>query len=282
MKLIDTHAHLNFNNFKNDADSVIQRSLAEDTWLINVGVDLKTSRRTLYYANKYERGVYAAVGLHPMHLFSFDAKTDDYDFTTRGEEFNYDVYEQLAKFPKVVAIGEVGLDYYHMNIGENKEEIKQKQKETFYQQLLLARKLDKPVIIHCREAHDDMIALLKEFRKEYKDLIPDDFWGVMHCFSGDEDLAWQYFNFGLMISFTGIITFSRQWDELIRKLPNDRFMVETDCPFLTPEPFRGQRNEPAYVKYIANRIAEIKHLENDRIAEISTNNAKKLFKLYDK
>jgi TatD DNase family protein len=279
MNLIDTHAHINFNAYKSDADEVIQRTLAEDVWLINVGADLKTSRRALDYANKYERGIYAAIGLHPIHLFSFNATQDNYDFSTRGEEFNYDAYEQLAKFPKVVAIGEAGLDYYHMNIGEDKEKIKQTQKDAFYQQLLLARRLDKPIIIHCREAHDDMLSLLVDFRKEHRDLIPDGFWGVMHCFSGNEDLAWQYFNLGLMVSFTGIITFSRQWDELIRKIPNDRFMVETDCPFLTPEPFRGQRNEPIYVKYVASRIAEIKHLSEMRIAEITTNNAKKLFKI---
>jgi TatD DNase family protein len=275
--LIDTHAHINLNAFRTDGDEVIQCALSENTWMINIGADLKTSRRTLDYANKYEKGVYAAVGLHPMHLFQFDAKSDDYDFTTRGEEFNYDVYEQLAKFPKVVAIGEVGLDYYHMNIGEEKEKIKRLQREVFHQQLLLARRLNKPVIIHCREAHDDMIEILEKFRKENKELIPNGFWGVMHCFSGDEDLAWKYFNMGLMISFTGIITFSQQWDELIRKIPNDRFMIETDCPYLTPEPHRGKRNEPVFVKYIAERIAEIKHLPIERIAEITTNNAKRFF-----
>jgi len=277
---IDTHAHLNFNSFKDDADEVIQRCLTESVWMINVGADYKTSHRALDYANKYEKGVYAAIGLHPMHLFAFRAKTNDYDFYTRGEDFNYDAYEQLGKFEKVVAIGEVGLDYYHLDIGEDVDKIKARQKETFWNQLLLARRLDLPVIIHCRQAHDDMISILRDFRKEYKELIPiNKPWAVMHCFSGDEDLAWQYFNLGLIVSFTGLITFSSQWDDLIRKLPNDKFMIETDCPFLTPEPYRGQRNEPVLVKYVAKRIAEIKNLTLERVAEIATANARRFFNI---
>ncbi len=278
--LIDTHSHVNFNNFREDADEVIQRALEEDTWLINVGADYKTSRRALDYANKYEHGVYAAVGLHPMHIFSFNAKSDDYDFTTRGEEYNHDAYEKLAKFEKVVAIGEIGLDYYHMDIGQDIAVIKQAQREVLWQQLLLARQLDLPVIIHCRQAHDDMLDLLKDFRKEFRDLIPKGRpWGVMHCFSGDEDLAWQYFGLGLIVSFTGLITFSRQWDDLIRKLPDDKYMVETDCPFMTPEPHRGERNEPLLVSFVARRIAEIKNQPNERIAELTTHNARNLFKI---
>jgi len=277
---IDTHAHLNLREFKDDADRVIQRTLAEDTWMVNVGADYKTSKRTLDYANKYEKGVYAAVGLHPMHLFEYRAQSEDYDFTTRGEEFNYDIYEKLAKFEKVVAIGEVGLDYYHMDIGEDAEVIKKTQKEVFWQQLLLARRLDLPVIIHCRQAYDDLIDLLKEFRKEHRDMIPPHKpWGVKHCFSGTEDQAWKLFDLGIMVSFTGLITFSKQWDDLIRKLPSDKFMIETDCPFLTPEPHRGQRNEPLFVKFVAERIGELKNLTTERIGEITTQNARLFFNI---
>lgn len=278
--LIDTHAHLNFNSFQDDADEVIQRSLAADTWIINVGADYKTSKRGLAYANRYEKGVYAAVGLHPMHLFSYRAKAQDYDFHTRGEDFNYDIYEKLAKFEKVAAIGEIGLDYYHLDIGHEINVIKKKQQDVFKSQLLLARRLDLPVIIHCRQAHDDMLEILSDFRCQHKDLIPTDrSWGVMHCFSGDEDLAWQYFNLGMIISFTGLITFSRQWDELIRKLPFEKFMVETDCPFMTPEPFRGRRNEPAFVKYVAQRVAEIKGVDISKVAAETTKTAKRFFNI---
>jgi len=277
---VDTHAHLNLNSFKDDADDVIQRALNENTWMINVGADLKSSRRALDYANKYECGVYAAVGLHPMHLFRFNAKTDEYDFTTRGEEFNYDVYEQLAKFPKVVAIGEVGLDFYHMDIGVVKDEIISLQKEVLWQQLLLARRADLPVILHSRKSYDCLVKLIKRFRKEHRDLMPKNKpWGVVHCFEGNEDEAWRFFNLGLIISFTGLITFSKRFDDLIRRLPNDKFMIETDCPFLTPEPCRGQRNEPRLVKHVAERIAEIKDLSKERVAEITTQNARKFFNI---
>lgn len=278
--LIDTHAHVNFSAFKADADEVIRRSLAAETWMILVGSEVKTSKRALEYANKYEKGVYAAVGLHPMHTHAQNVSGDDYGFNTREEEFSYDVYEKLGQFKKVVAIGEIGLDYYQLDITSDLEAIKQKQKEIFYEQLRLAHNLKLPVIIHCRQAHDDMLQILKVFRKEYKSSWPKDkVWGVMHCFSGDEELAWQYFSLGLIVSFTGLITFSVKWDDLIRRLPNDKFMVETDCPYMTPEPFRGQRNEPLLVKRVAERIAEIKNLSFVRVAEISTANARGLFSI---
>ncbi len=281
MLLIDTHAHVNFSAFKNDADEVIKNSLDNNVWMILVGSEHKTSQRALEYANKYEKGVYAAIGIHPIHLERglVEDEEQDYSFPTKGEEFHYDSYEKLAKFEKVVAIGEIGLDYYHID-KDRTEEVKKKQKEVFVQQLLLARRLDIPVIIHCRQAHDDMLMILKDFKQKYKNLIPSDKpWGVMHCFSGDEDLAWQYFSLGLIVSFTGLITFSKQWDDLIRKLPFEKFMIETDCPYMTPEPFRGKRNEPMLVKYVADRIAEIKNLTTDRVAEITTNNARDLFNI---
>jgi len=280
MMFIDTHAHVNFNSYKDDADEVIHRSLSNGTGMILVGSEYKTSKRGLDLANKYEKGVYAAVGLHPIHLEEIRAESqeEDYNFNTRAEEFNYDNYEKLAKFEKVVAIGEIGLDYYHINLSGNVSAIKRKQQDIFQEQLILACQLGRPVIIHCRQAHDDMAAILKDFRKKHKDLMPADRpWGVMHCFSGDEDLAWQYFSLGLIISFTGLITFSKQWDDLIRKMPLEKFMIETDCPYMTPDPYRGSRNEPILVKYVAKRMAEIKNLSLTRLAEISTKNAQGFF-----
>jgi TatD DNase family protein len=277
---IDTHAHVNFSAFKDDADEVIKNSLAENTWMILVGTDYKTSKAALNMANKYERGVYAAVGLHPIHLFPTQAEGEDYSFNSRQEDFNSEFYEKLLAFEKVVAVGEIGLDYYHINKSVDIAQVKNKQQEVFLEQLVLARKNNLPVIIHCRNAHDDTLKVIGEFRKEYKDLLPKEQpWGVMHCFSGDEDLAWRYFGLGLMISFTGLITFSKQWDDLIRKMPPDKFMIETDCPYMTPEPYRGQRNEPLFVKLVAKRIAEIKNLTVERIAELSANNAKNLFNI---
>lgn len=278
--LIDTHAHINFNEFKDDGDEVIHRSLANNTWMILVGAEYKTSKRALEYANKYETGVYATVGLHPIHLNEIKANGEDYNFISRQEDFNYDVYEKLAQFKKVVGIGEIGLDYYHIDPTADLATVKKRQQETFLSQLKLANNLNLPVIIHCRQAHDDMLEILKKFKKDFNDQLPKDkSWGVAHCFSGDEDLAWRYFSLGLMISFTGIITFSAKWDNLIRKVPTDKIMVETDCPFMAPEPFRGKRNEPLLVKYVAERIAEIKNLSAERIADITTNNARTLFNI---
>jgi len=282
--LIDTHAHVNFAAFKDDADEVIRRSLVAETWMVLVGAEIKTSNRALSFANKYEKGVYAAVGLHPVHLEDGRVDTgedgENSGFISRAEEFDYGSYEKLAKFEKVVAIGEIGLDYYHLDPAKDLAAVKKRQHEVLAQQLLLARSLDLPVIIHCRQAHDDLLALLQDFKKEYGHLIPADRpWGVIHCFSGDEDLAWKYFKLGLLISFTGLITFSQQWDDLIRKIPLDRLMIETDTPYMTPEPYRGQRNEPLLVQYVARRIADIRGIKLEKVAESTTNTARNFFRI---
>lgn len=279
MKFIDTHAHINFHHFREDADEVIKRALDHNTDMVLVGSEFKTSKRGLEYANKYEKGIYSAVGLHPIHLENIQVKEEDAEFISRAEEFNYDNYEKLARMEKVVAIGEIGLDYNYINkISPEAEKIKNKQKEVFVKQLNLARDLELPAIIHCRMAHIDLLEILKNFKEKNKQfLAPGEPWGVIHCFSGNEDLAWEYFNLGLMISFTGLITFSKQWDDLIRKMPVDKFMIETDCPYMTPEPYRGKRNEPVLVKYVAERIAQIRKTGLERIAEASTANAKNFF-----
>jgi len=282
--LIDSHAHVNFAAFKDDADEVIRRSLAADTWMVLVGSEFKTSNRALNFANKYEKGVYAAVGLHPVHLEDGRVDTGEEGeaggFIAHGEEFDYGSYEKLAKFEKVVAIGEIGLDYYHLDPTKDLAAIKKKQHEVFAQQLLLARSLDLPVIIHCRQAHDDLLMILQDFKKEYGHLIPSDRpWGVLHCFSGDEDLAWKYFKLGLLISFTGLITFSQQWDDLIRKIPLDHLMIETDTPYMTPEPYRGKRNEPLLVQYVAQRIADIRGIKAEKVAEVTTATARSFFRI---
>lgn len=279
---IDTHSHLNFNAYRNDADDVIKRALDEDVQMIIASANYKSSKKALEIANKYLRGVNVAVGLHPTNLEDVIEKYDGKEILVSAEEFNIDIYQQLAKFKKVVAIGEIGLDYYRRDLHKNMSLIKEQQKKVFLAQLKLALDLELPVIIHCRDAHDDLLTILSKFKSEYQERLPKDRpWGVMHCFSGDEDLAWKYFNIGLIISFTGVITFSKQWDALIRKVPTDKIMIETDCPFMTPEPYRGKRNEPVLVKYVAKRIAEIKGLTAEEVGERTTENARKLFSLID-
>jgi len=282
--LFVSHSHLNFSAFKDDSDEVIRRALSSETWMVLVGSDFKTSNRALNFANKYDKGVYAAVGLHPVHLEDGRVDTgedgENIGFIAKAEDFDYGSYEKLAKFEKVVAIGEIGLDYYHFDSSKDLAAVKRKQHEVLAQQLLLARSLDKPVIIHCRQAHDDMLALLQDFKKEYSHLIPSNKpWGVLHCFSGDEDLAWKYFKLGLIISFTGLITFSQQWDDLIRKIPLDHMMIETDSPYMTPEPYRGQRNEPILVQYVAQRIADIRGIKLEKVTESTTNTARSFFEI---
>jgi TatD DNase family protein len=281
MKLIDTHCHLNFPYFKDDIDETIRRALDADIEMVVVGTDYKSSKRGLEIANRYQNGVYVAVGLHPEALEDRTEEDNGNKAYLQAEAFNADIYQQLAKFPRVVAVGEIGLDYFRLKAGGAAgEDVKRKQRQVFWEQLEFALQLGLPAMIHCRQAHDDMLALLTEFKNKYRSLLPTERpWGVLHCFSGDENLAWHYFNLGLAISFTGLVTFSKNWDSLIRKMPDDRLLVETDAPFMTPEPYRGKRNEPFLVSLVAKRIADIRGVSLERVAAITTANAQKLFRL---
>ena len=282
--LIDSHAHLNFNTFKEDVDEVIKRALENNIWVINIGSQYSTSKRAVEIAQKYENGVYAAVGLHPIHLEDRKIDHSEVDsqivFKTRAEDLDYEKYKELAQNPKVVAIGEIGLDYWYKPKTKKKlEEFKEKQKEAFLKQLSLAKDSNLPVILHCRLAHDDLTEILnyKLKTKNYK------LEGVIHCFTGNEKQAQKYLDLGFYLGFTGLI-FKKiegvpDWQEIIKKLPIEKILIETDCPYLTPPPFENQRNEPLYVKYIAQKIAEIKNISYEEIAETTTQNAKKLFKI---
>jgi len=272
--LIDTHAHVNFVAYKTDGDEVTERALKENIWMINVGSERDTSRRALEYAKKYPKGVFAAVGLHPIHLREqqIGAPLDEYEtveFKTQAEKFEYDYYKSLAQDPKVVAIGETGLDYYHN--AANKE----LQKEVLLEQMSLADALKKPIIFHCREAHNELLATLREWELFGNKKLR----GVIHSFSGRWSQAQQYLAMGFYLGFNGIITFARDYDKVIKQMPLERLLLETDCPYLTPVPFRGKRNEPAYVEYVAEKVAELRGISFDEIAEATTKNAKELFKI---
>ncbi len=271
--LIDTHAHINFNAYKEDADEVIRRSLDNGVWMINVGSQYETSRKAVKIAEKYPAGVYAAVGLHPIHLTEgiFKVKLDEEEssFQTKNEDFHYEKYKKLAESEKAVAIGEIGLDYYYRPKTKTKlNQFKERQKEVFLKQLALAEELNLPVIFHCRSAHQDLIEILAG-RKTAR--------GVIHCFTGDWQQAEEYLAMGFYLGFNGII-FKLDLAEVIEKTPLKRILIETDCPYLTPPPMTG-RNEPLYVKYVAEKIAEIRKLRYKEISVITTENAKKLFKI---
>lgn len=276
-KLIDTHAHVNFNAYKNDSDEVIKRSLAENISIINVGSQYSTSKRAMEMAEKYEKGVYAAIGLHPIHLETGLVKIkndkEEIQFPTIEEHFNYEEYKKLARSPKVVAIGEIGLDYYWKPKTKSKLALfKEKQVEVVFQQIDLAKDLDLPILFHCRMAHDDLIEIL-----QYKMKTIDNLRGTIHCFTGTWDQAQKYMALGFYLGLNGII-FKMNLDEVIAKAPLDKILLETDCPYLTPHPMEG-RNEPIYVKYVAEKIAKIKNLSYDEVSEITAKNAQKLFQI---
>ncbi len=252
--LIDTHAHLNFSQFADDTiENILARAKAVGVQkVINVGADLTSSKDSVALASKHE-AIYASVGIHP------------HDVMTVTDEHLKELAE-LSKSPKVVAIGETGLDYFKYD-GD-----RQKQQDIFRAQLRLAKERALPVIIHDRDAHADVLAILKEFAPLK---------GVMHCFSGDVAFARSVLELGMLISFTGNITFPKAQNlrDVVAAIPLEKMMVETDCPFMAPVPYRGQRNEPAYVLEIAKKIAEVKDLALDDVARITTANAKTLFSL---
>ncbi len=371
--LIDTHAHLNFSAYKEDFDEVIKRSIDNGVWMINIGSQYTSSERAVEIAKKYDYGVYAAIGLHPIHLETGLVKIkidpEEIEFKTREEEFDYEKYKnlafgknldsfgiknlafgknldsfgiknlipygigknldsfgiknlipygigknldffgnkKLAQSTKVVAIGEIGLDYYYKPKTKTKMEIfKEKQRSSLYQQLKLAKELNLPVIFHCRFAHDDLIEILKSQTTNYKQIsnFPNEvglscspsrpsemgslcspshgagraskLQGVVHSFTGTWPQAEKYLEIGLYLGFNGII-FKLDLDEIIKKMPLERILLETDCPYLTPPPITG-RNEPLYLKQIAEKIAKIKNVSFETIAETTTQNAKNLFK----
>lgn len=282
-KYIDIHSHVNFKAFDEDRDEVIKRALENDNWVINVGTQVDTSRKAVEMANQYPEGVYAIIGLHPIHTGAsyHDEKElgeGGKEFTSRGEVFDKESYRELLKDPKVVAIGECGLDYYRMN-----EESIEKQKRAFVEQIELANEFNKPLMLHIRNnqkqelitgkegepnAYLDALKLLKEYATVK---------GDVHFFAGSPEEAKAFTDFGFTLSFTGVITFTKDYDEVIRNTPLEMIMSETDSPYVTPVPYRGKRNEPIYVKEVVKRIAEIKNLPEGEVAAAIIANAKRVF-----
>ncbi|MBI2453989.1 MAG: TatD family hydrolase [Parcubacteria group bacterium] len=272
-KLIDAHTHVQFAAYQDDVDEVIKRSLAAGIWLVNVGTQLDTSRDAIALAEKHPEGVYATVGLHPIHTDkSFHDKQElgeeGGEFTSRGEVFNYEAYKQLAQHPKVVAIGECGLDYYRS------AEFRKKQEGVFVSQIELAQEVKKPLMIHCRQAFDDLLNVLRDNRHKLQ-TVP----GIIHFFSGDVLHATKLLDMGFYFTFGGVVTFSRDYDEIVKTVPLNHIMLETDAPYVTPAPHRGKRNEPSYLPEIAKKLAEIKGVDLEEIAHHTTENAMNIFKI---
>jgi TatD DNase family protein len=250
--LIDSHAHLTFKDYRKDLASVMRRAReAGVTAIVTVGCDVESSEDGVRLAN-VEENVFAAVGVHPH-----DARTlDDYEF---------EKLEHLTGQPKVVAVGEIGLDFYR-NLSPRRA-----QERAFRQQIRLAKRKDLPIIVHDREAHRRTIEILKSEKASR---------GVLHCFSGDINVARQGLELGFYISFAGPVTYGgRKAVDIIRRIPEEKILVETDCPYLTPVPHRGKRNEPAYVRFVVERIAEILGKPVEEIDRITEANTRRLFNL---
>ncbi len=280
---IDIHAHVNFAAYDEDREAVIERALEAGAWMINVGTQKDTSKSAVELAEKYEKGVYAIVGIHPIHTDkSFHdekelgssgkelAPSEVEEFTSRGEVLDENYYRELLKHPKVLGIGECGLDYFRCT-----PETEKKQRESFSAQIALANEFKKPLMLHVRNgslksAYRDALAILKLEAK-----VPADF----HFFAGSWEEAKEILDAGFFLSFTGVITFARQYDEIIKNTPLDRIMTETDCPYVSPEPFRGKRNEPMHVREVVKKIAEIRGEDFEKVRETLLQNAVKFFGL---
>lgn len=244
----DTHTHLNLEAFKDDWKDVAKEALAESVYLINVGTSISSSKKALEIASHFSKGVFAAIGIHPIYADKNNINL---------QEFNL-----LLKNKKAIAIGEIGLDF-------SKKTDLEKQKEIFEKQLELAQENKKPVIIHCRDSHQEVIKILKKYQLS----------GVRHFFTGSIDEAFEYLDLGFFISFSGLITLTDQFDKVIKKLPLSKILIETDAPFVSPLSFKGKRNKPIYVKEVAKKIAKIKQLPLAEVAKKTTQNAKLLFNI---
>jgi TatD DNase family protein len=267
--LTDTHCHLDYNKFDSDRAEVIQR--ANDSGLIRLlvpGLDHRSSKEAVRLAES-NRSVYAAVGFHPTDLEEFSERT-------------FQEVKELARHPKVVAIGEIGIDYYWVKESDKRAF----QREALKQQLQFAKEINKPVIIHMREeknawfgeASQDLLKILEEWQKGLQGMLVEKP-GVLHSFNGNLETAQKALALNFLLGITGPVTYKNADEkrEIIRQLPLEKILIETDSPFLAPVPFRGKRNEPAYVRHIADKIAEI-HLKSPvEIASITTANAARLF-----
>ncbi|HEY1037680.1 MAG TPA: TatD family hydrolase [Candidatus Paceibacterota bacterium] len=260
---IDVHAHVNFPDYDADRDEVISRSLDAGTWLINVGTSLATSQKIVEIAERYEQGVYAIVGLHPTHV--------------EEERFDIVAFEKLVAHPKTVGVGECGIDLFRLPEELNNEidraRVYKNQEEDFLKQIDLAVKYDKPVMIHARESYQDILKVLDAAFITHGAKLR----GNAHFFAGSIEEAKAFLDRGFTVSFTGVITFAAQYRELVKWVPLDRMLSETDCPFVTPVPFRGKRNEPLYVQEVVKKIAEIKELPIEEVKKALLDNARRQF-----
>lgn len=268
LKIIDAHAHIHGEEYDNDRNEVLSRMSENGVGCITVGTSLIDSKMAVELASKNDN-VWASIGIHPNNI---------------NETFNEKYFEDLVINPKVVAIGECGLDYYRFKVhdsGFKVDDEKERQKENFIRQVDFAIKHNKPVMIHCRstegsnDAHEDMLSILESKILSYELRLR----GNIHFFTGSKEIAEKYFDLGFTVSIPGVVTFARDVAKTVKELPLEKILVETDCPYATPVPFRGKRNEPIYVLETARKIAELTSKDIDNIYAQTLQNTKRLFSL---
>jgi TatD DNase family protein len=255
MMLIDSHAHLEMPDFKKDLEQVIQRAKESGVgYIFTVGTEKKDWKRALEIANSHP-SIYAILGVHPHNAREIDDQT-------------YPTLRELCQSEKVRAYGEIGLDFYR-NLSPRDIQLRR-----FREQIGVARELLLPIVVHDREAHRETLEILRSEKAE-------ECGGIIHCFSGDDEMAKKCINMGFLISVPGNITYKNAegYREIIKKIPLESLLIETDAPFLTPVPFRGKRNEPGYVRYTAQKVAEVKMVSLEKVAEVTTENALRVYRL---
>lgn len=244
-KYFDVHSHLNALDYEKDIGEVVKRLKETGTHTIVIGTDFASSKRAVDLAEKYEE-IYACIGIHPVDKL---------------ESFNVEQFASLIQNPKVVAVGECGFDFYHADKGQDYD----RQKKLLIDQLDFAVTCDKPVMIHARHAYEELLETLAIYKGKLR--------GNVHFFAGSTEVATRFFKLGFTISFTGVITFTCDYDEVVKTAPLDMIMSETDSPYLTPVPYRGQRNEPSYVCEVVKAMAEIRGEDEEAVRSALVNNA---------
>lgn len=271
LRYFDAHAHAHFPAYGDESADVVRRALDAGVELILVGTEQGTSRGAIALAEAFPDGVWAAVGLHPTHTTAKErvdpGEMGDAARAYEAEVFDADAYRELALHPKVVAIGECGLDYYRLDAGTARI-----QQEVLAQHLDLAQEVGKPVTIHCRDAFADLVALL-EARRSSLPARP----GTVHFFTGTQEDARRLLDLGFFLQFGGVITFARMYEDLVRYVPLERIITETDAPYVAPVPYRGRRNEPAYVTEVAKKVAVLKEASLDAVCAQVRANAREVF-----
>jgi TatD DNase family protein len=255
MKYIDIHCHLDFPDYEPDKEDVFARLRENEIGAITIGTQLEDSKAAVAIAEAHDN-VWACIGVHPHEI---------------QDSFNEKEFEKLVANPKVVGIGECGLDYFRLD-DESKKEA---QKKIFREQIEFALKHNKPLMLHCRDSYDDVLDILESYKKAEGDKLR----GNSHFFAGNLEQAKRFLEIGFTMSFTGVITFTHDYDEVIKYLPQDSIMSETDAPFVAPAPYRGKRNEPVYVLEVVKKIAEIRGENVEELRRAILDNAKRVFKI---